>query len=127
MTIPAFTLHCGTLSIKFDIDIVDLKLLPHVNYIFHVKAWYDDTRFAIYTSDGIRTDAFPPELSSSHKVKEMSATSQPADVDYFSQEDELTVTWANVFRDAQAGIASFQVSIGNSSFALQGFLQSVAY
>ena len=89
-----------------------LTLQPNINYVFHIRAWYDDERFAIFTSDGIKTDSLPPELSSSRKVKEMSSVSAPADTDFLSSTDDLTLSWLHVFRDAHADIKEFHISIG---------------
>ena len=63
-------------------------------------------------SDGVKTDAIPPELSSARKVKELSRNSSPADADFVADKEELSVSWENVFIDAQAAIRQFDVCIG---------------
>ena len=77
-----------------------------------MRAWYNESCYAVYTSHGIQTDSLPPETSAKHRVKEMTQQSTPADVDYFSLQEEITVVWQHVFRDAQAGIKEYHVAIG---------------
>ena len=76
-----------------------------------MRAWYDDTRYAVFTSDGVQTDAVAPEASSSRKVQESSAAGS-VDVDYLDVDDDLVVSWTNVFRDAQADIKLYHVFLG---------------
>ena len=87
-------------------------LEPHITYVFHVRVWYNSTHYGVYSTDGVQTDALPPEISSSRKVKEITQNSPEADVDFIGPEDALTVTWAHVFRDAHAAIDHYNISIG---------------
>ena len=90
----------------------DANLLPGVQYIFYIRAWYDVDTYAVYQSNVIQTVPRPPEISKSHKVKEVINADSLADLDFITSTSGIYVTWANVFRDNNAPIVSFAVSLG---------------
>ena len=56
-------------SVKYIVNSIEIgPLNAKVYYVFYVKAWYDDERYAIFSSDGVKPDYTPPKISSSRKV-----------------------------------------------------------
>ncbi|CAH1242631.1 Hypp6913 [Branchiostoma lanceolatum] len=44
------------------------SLEPRVPYVWHVRAWYSQSDFAIFTSDGVRSLSLPPQVSASRNT-----------------------------------------------------------
>ncbi|XP_077997650.1 uncharacterized protein LOC144450798 isoform X2 [Glandiceps talaboti] len=86
-------------------------LEPLVEYVFYVKAWYNDVKFAIYQSDGIMTDYSPPEISKSRKVKDVIDILKLVDTDFTTSTSSIGVSWKFVFRDDHSDIDYFAVSL----------------
>ena len=84
----------------------------NVDYVFYLRAWYDDKTYSTFTSDGIRTDAQAPQISGSRSVKEVLTTSHDTDIDYVTQNDQVIIKWKDVFRDSQSTMSHFYVGIG---------------
>ena len=93
--------------------ITDLSLAPHIPYVFHVKAWYSDNEHATFISDGVYTNSLAPELSGSWKIKETRNSTTTEDIDFTLSESDINVVWENVFRDDQAGLDKYIVSVGS--------------
>ena len=89
-----------------------VSLEPNLKYIFYTKAWYSNTEYAVYVSDGIYTATLPPELSIAWKVEETRTSTSHEDIDYTTQTDQVSLLWENVFRDGQAGIRNYTVMVG---------------
>ena len=81
-------------------------------YVFYLRAWYDEQTYATFTSDGIRTNTQAPLISGSRSVKEVLSTSHGTDIDYVTQNDQLTVKWKDVFRASDTPLAHFYVGVG---------------
>ncbi|XP_070557450.1 uncharacterized protein [Ptychodera flava] len=86
------------------------SLDPDADYVFYVKAWYDDKTFAIFHSNGIRPDFTPPQLSTSRKVKDIIDENQKIDMDFSKDANRLGVYWKNTFI-ASSEIDYFMVSL----------------
>ena len=85
---------------------------PHVAYIFYVRAWYDANSFAVFTSNGVRTDNTAPALSKSRHMKEVRNPTSTEDINFITDKTSVTVKWKNVFHDSQASLKEFLVGLG---------------
>ncbi|XP_077995632.1 uncharacterized protein LOC144449084 [Glandiceps talaboti] len=98
-TIAVFSLKDGSLD-------------HDTQYVFYVKAWYDDQTYAVFESDGIQADITNPKISTSRKVKDITDESTLIDIDYSSNPWTLGVSWKNVFPDKDE-ISHFLVAISS--------------
>ena len=87
------------------------ELMTDITYIFHVRAWYNDSSFAIFTSDGVQVDQTAPELSDSYSVIDVLNPESVSDIDFTSSDSAITIKWRNVFRDDQSGLVMFLVRL----------------
>ncbi|XP_070573612.1 uncharacterized protein [Ptychodera flava] len=86
------------------------NLHPDVEYVFYVRAWYDDRTFAVFQSDGVIPDFTVPSISTSRKVKDLADLTNLVDIDYSNDLGTLRVSWKNVF-PSTSGLSHFMVSI----------------
>ena len=94
--------------------VVGVVLVPHLQYVVYVRAWYDANTYAIYTTDGLETDSSSPELSRAAKVTELQSATAHKDVDFQTSSSSVTVSWRGVFRDSQASIQRYMVSVSKT-------------
>ncbi|XP_070572874.1 uncharacterized protein [Ptychodera flava] len=90
----------------------DIFLNTKLEYVFYVKSWYDETEYAVFASDGIRSDGTPPGVSTSRKVKDVLDLDTLVDTDYSSSTSSIGVSWKSIFSEADSEIRYFSVSIG---------------
>ncbi|XP_070573756.1 uncharacterized protein [Ptychodera flava] len=90
----------------------DISLNSKSEYVFYVKAWYDGMTYAIFTSDGVKSDYTPPAVSKSRKVKDVDDLDKLVDIDYLTSTSSIGISWKNVFTEADSVIEYFSVSIG---------------
>ncbi|XP_070562336.1 uncharacterized protein [Ptychodera flava] len=81
-----------------------------INYVFYVKAWYDENTYAIFSSDGVKVLSQSPRVSSSRKVQDINSGGS-TDVDYITSIDTLGVFWQGVFLDNQEDLDFYEISI----------------
>ena len=91
-----------------------MVLKPHIKYVVYVRVWYDANSYAVYVTDGVETDSSPPQLSWALKVTELRSASGHKDIDFQTSASTVTVSWRGVFRDAQASIQRYIVSVSKS-------------
>ncbi|XP_033113101.1 uncharacterized protein LOC117113775 [Anneissia japonica] len=91
----------------------DKLLTPTFLYYFFVRAWYSDSSYAIYRSDGITLDTRPPDVTSRTgiAVKEHINESSTIDTDFLTETDHVSISWWYVFRDESGGLSQFEVSL----------------
>ena len=87
------------------------QLLHKHNYVAYVKAWYNDTRYRIFTSNPILVDLNPPSIKTGKQVQLMDG-SCGLKASYVTSLTNITACWDGVFIDSQSGISSYLVSIG---------------
>ena len=102
---------CLSLVRRCTLSIADVTLQTHRKYLVYVRAWYDADSYAVYVTDGVKTDSTPPNLSRSYKVAELQSDASTSDVDFRTSTSNVTVTWRNVFRDTNAAIERYAVSV----------------
>lgn len=91
----------------------DYPLLNGEVYVFHVRTWYSDDRFAIFTSEGVTVDVRGPQVVMGYRVREGSENSR--DLDFITKPSVLPVAWDGVFSKALSGNYSFfEVGLGTS-------------
>ena len=95
-------------------SVADVTLQTHRKYLVYVRAWYDADSYAVYVTDGVKTDSTPPSLSRSYKVAELQSDTSTSDVDFRRSTSNVTVTWRNVFRDTNAAIERYAVSVSKT-------------
>ncbi|XP_078700910.1 uncharacterized protein LOC144927390 [Branchiostoma floridae x Branchiostoma belcheri] len=86
--------------------------LRGAEYVSYVRAWYSQTTYAIFSSDGVKLDITPPKVHSSIKVKDLMTASATVDIDYTTDSTALICGWDDVFYDTDSGIDSYEVAIG---------------
>ncbi|XP_078701246.1 uncharacterized protein LOC144927586 [Branchiostoma floridae x Branchiostoma belcheri] len=81
-------------------------------YVIYVRAWYSETTYKIYSTNGVEMDFSPPSVHRSTKVKDLMTTSATDDIDYRTDATELVCGWDGVFYDTGSGIDSFELAVG---------------
>ena len=70
-------------------------LTSGLTYVFYVRAWYNNTAYSVFRSQGVTVDLVGPQIVEGFSTREvMSGTS---DVDYTSSQSTFNVTWQDVF------------------------------
>ncbi|CAH1250571.1 Hypp8876 [Branchiostoma lanceolatum] len=96
---------------------VGTSLEPGVTYVFYVRAWYTDSIYRDFQTNGVRADQTPPKRSSSRKIKDLTSTNKEHDVEYMAQTDSLGASWEYVFLDGINGgndyhLERFELALG---------------
>ena len=89
-------------------------LEPRVKYVMYVRAWYDADTYAMYVTDGLETDSSPPSLSRAMRVTDLPSNTSKHDVDFVTSTSAVSVSWRDVFRDTQAAIQRYVISVSKS-------------
>nr|XP_006820035.1 PREDICTED: uncharacterized protein LOC102804825 [Saccoglossus kowalevskii] len=89
----------------------ETSLLEDTQYVFYVKAWYDENTYAIFQTNGVTVQYTPPYISDSRKVKDLHSPNNTRDKDYTTSTNTLTVHWKDVFIDDIDKLAFFEVSV----------------
>ena len=85
-----------------------------VGYVFHVRAWYSNTSFAIFTSRNVTVDTVFPTVVVGSRVRELDGSSDD-DVDFTFSDNEVTISWQDVFIQSLSGAYStYEVAIGDT-------------
>ena len=87
-----------------------------ISYVFHVRAWYSNISYAIFTSDSITIDTVYPSVMRGARTREVEVGgSNEIDLDYVSSDSEIEVSWQNVFIPFLSGsYAFYEVAIGDT-------------
>lgn len=84
-----------------------LRPLQHgLTYVFHVRAWYSNTTYAIFTSAGVTVDTAGPEISRGLRVREVSGGTDQVDIDFSPSSSTIHLSWAGVFVSTLSGSSS---------------------
>ena len=89
----------------------DVILESHTNYMVYVRVWYGANSYAVYVTNGVETDSSPPELSRASKVTDLRSSTSISDVDFITSKTNVTLSWSGVFRDSNANIQRYVVSV----------------
>ncbi|CAH1783332.1 unnamed protein product, partial [Owenia fusiformis] len=90
------------------------RLYQGQKYIFYVRAWYNDSTYAVFQSDGITIDITPPMVSRIRHVEESDDAIVRFDKDFTSNVDSIGVSWTGVFSDEESGISHYLLGIGTA-------------
>ena len=80
-------------------------------YAFYVRAWYNSTYNAVFSSAGVVVDQAGPQIVRGFRTKEVSVLGSTADVDYISSTSAINLYWPGVF---QANAVQYVMAIGDT-------------
>ena len=83
-----------------------------MEYIFHVRAWYEDGNFAIFTSNGVHADGYPPHKAGFIIPYEHTLDHPAVDIDFSTSNNSISVSWYDVFQDDSDFLTGYVVSLG---------------
>ena len=91
-------------------------LRHRISYVFHVRAWYSNISYAVFTSDSITIDTVYPSIMMGARTREVEIMgSSEIDLDYSSSDSGIEISWQNVFILSLSGsYAFYEVAIGDS-------------
>ncbi|KAK3100189.1 hypothetical protein FSP39_015958 [Pinctada imbricata] len=80
-------------------------------YSFFVRAWYTDTTFAIFKSNGVKIKTVPPSSTNTRgsSVNERMLGSTMKDQDHMKHGFPYTIDWKNKFLNSGNSVAHFKV------------------
>ena len=87
-----------------------------ISYVFHVRAWYSNISYAVFTSDSVTIDTVYPSIMMGARTREVEIMgSSEIDLDYSSSDSGIEISWQNVFIPSLSGsYAFYEVAIGDS-------------
>ena len=87
-----------------------------VTYVFHVRAWYNNNTFGVFSSEGVTIDTAGPEVWRGRRVREVSSEfGSEVDVDFVSSASQVTVSWDGVFILSLSGnYSAFEIGLGDA-------------
>ncbi|XP_070204014.1 uncharacterized protein [Littorina saxatilis] len=92
-------------------------LLSGQRYVMHVRVWLSRDQHVTFISPSVMVDHTPPQVRRGGAVIESDSTCIH-DLDYVtSQDSDVTVCWAGVFRDSQSDVNKYEIWMGTSQFA----------
>ena len=89
-----------------------VRLVHKKTYISYIRAWYTDTQYSIYTSDGIYVDHTPPQIRLGGLIKDLSDPAAEDDTDFSTLGDQLHSKWTNLFQETQSQMVRTEFSYG---------------
>ena len=86
-----------------------------VTYVFHVRAWYSNSTYAVFTSEGVTVDTAGPEVPRGLRVRETDVEfGSQVDMDFTSNASQVATSWDGVFIPFLTGnYSTFEVGLGN--------------
>lgn len=68
-----------------------------LTYAFYVRAWYNNTAFAVFRSNGVTVDPVGPQVVEGFSVREVNALGSTVDVDHINSQSTISLNWQGVF------------------------------
>lgn len=89
-------------------------LTTRLTYVFYVRAWYNNTAYAIFSSAGVTVDPIGPEIIEGFRTIEVAPdTATGADIDHASSQSTIDLNWQNVFQQMVPNyIIQYEIAIG---------------
>ena len=86
-----------------------------VAYVFHVRAWYSNSTYAVFSSEGVTVDTAGPEVPRGLRVRETDEEfGSQVDIDFTSNASQVATSWDGVFVPFLTGnYSTFEVGLGN--------------
>lgn len=86
------------------------------SYVFNIRAWYSNTSYAVFSSDSVTLDTVFPLAVMGSRVREVAVgETEEDDLDFFSSDSEVEVSWQNVFIQSLSGLYStYEVAVGDT-------------
>ena len=89
----------------------DYPLRDGGTYLFHVRAWYSSTEYAVFSSAGVTLDTLHPTAVRGRRVRE----GTPGEIDFTTDPSTLFVTWGGVFEEELSGNhLTFELGLGTA-------------
>lgn len=89
-------------------------LLDGGSYVFHVRAWFNSTHYAVFESSGITVDVSGPLTVVGSHLREV-GSGEDTDIDYSANQTNIEVSWNGVFISELSGAHStYQIGIGDT-------------
>lgn len=87
-----------------------------ISYVFHVRAWYSNVSYAVFTSEGVTVDTVFPSVVTGARVREVLVDgSSEEDLDYTSSDSEVEISWQYVFIHSLSGSHStYEIAVGDT-------------
>ena len=84
-------------------------------YVFYVRAWYDETQYAVFVSSGVTVDRQGPQVERGWRVREVGDTDRQIDADYIRSDSTVQVSWLGVFTGSlSGGLSSYVIGLGDA-------------
>lgn len=90
-------------------------LQSHSSYVLHVRVWVSLEDRVTFVSEPVVVDHSPPQLRRGGTVMDSDAACQ-TDVDFVTNEPDITACWQGTFQDEESGISKYEVWVGTSPF-----------
>lgn len=86
-----------------------------VAYVFHVRAWYSNSTYAVFTSEGVTVDTAGPEVPRGLRVRETDVEfGSRVDIDFTSNASQVTASWDSVFIPFLSGnYSTYEIGLGD--------------
>jgi len=73
-------------------------LTAGLKYVFYVRAWYNDTSYAVFNSLGVTMDPVGPQIMEGFRTREVTTLGSTDDVNHISSQSTINLNWQNVFQ-----------------------------
>ena len=88
------------------------SLTTGLTYVFYVRAWYNDTAYAVFSSPGVTVDTIGPQIIEGFRTREVMAGT--ADIDHVSLASTINVTWQGVFEQLVSSYdIQYEIAVGD--------------
>ncbi|XP_072033178.1 uncharacterized protein [Amphiura filiformis] len=90
------------------------EMLPGSTYQMFIRAWYNDDTYAVFRSDGVTPYPFAPKASTlkGAHVNDINVADQKTDIDFFTNTNEIAVSWYGVFIRNREALQMFELALG---------------
>ena len=89
-------------------------LLDGVTYLFYVRAWFNNTHYAVFGSGGITVDVSGPLVVPGGRVRERGWGAGMVESDYTSNATHIQLVWSGVLKDTPSSPHSrYWIGIGD--------------
>ena len=81
-------------------------------YVFYVRAWYNNTAYAVFRSPGVTVDTSGPQIIEGFRTREVTAGT--TDIDHVSSQSVIDITWQGVFEQMVSSYdIQYEIAIGD--------------
>lgn len=85
-----------------------------LTYVFYVRAWYNNTAYAVFSSAGVTVDPIGPQIVEGFSTREVAADVTTPDIDHVSSQSTINLNWRNVFQQMFPNYnIQYEIAIGD--------------